>query len=106
MDEKDNGSEVELAPGEGLSITLESNPSTGFRWEVAEIDESILQQAGEAHYAPADPGQPPLPGQGGRETLRFQAVGPGRTTVQLAYRRSWEKDVEPRKTYSLHIVVQ
>jgi predicted secreted protein len=26
--------------------------------------------------------------------------------VQLAYRRSWEKDVEPRKTYSLHIVVQ
>jgi inhibitor of cysteine peptidase len=106
MDEKDNGSEVELAPGEDLTITLESNPSTGFRWEVVEIDESILQQVGEVHYVPADPGQPPLPGQAGRETLRFQAVGPDRTTLQLAYRRSWEKDVEPQKTYSLHILVR
>jgi inhibitor of cysteine peptidase len=106
MDEKDNGSEVELALGEDLTITLESNPSTGFRWEVAEVDESILQKVGEAHYAASDPGQPLLPGQGGREALRFQAIGTGRTTLQLAYRRSWEKDAEPQKTYSLHILVQ
>ena len=105
MDEKDNGSQVELAPGQDLIVTLESNPSTGFRWEVVDLDQSILRQAGEAHYAPAGPGQPP-PGQGGRETWRFQAVGPGRTTLQLAYRRAWEKEVEPQKTYTLHVLVQ
>lgn len=106
MDEKDNGSQIKLAPGQDLTITLESNPSTGYRWEVVQIDESILQQVGEAQYAPSDPNQPPLPGQGGRETLRFKAVGTGRTTLQLAYRRAWEKDVEPQKTYTLHVLVQ
>jgi inhibitor of cysteine peptidase len=106
MDERDNGSQVELTPGQDLTITLESNPSTGHGWEVVELDESILRQVGEADYAPAGPGQPPLPGQGGHETLHFEAVGPGRTTLQLAYRRAWEKEVEPQKTYTLHVLVQ
>jgi inhibitor of cysteine peptidase len=106
MDEKDNGSQVELALGQDLTITLESNPSTGFRWEVVEIDQPILQQVGEAQYVPADPNQSPLPGQAGRETLRFQAVAPGRITLQLAYHRSWEKNVEPQKTYTLHVLVR
>lgn len=106
MDERDNGSRVELAPGQDLAIILESNPSTGYRWQVIELDESILQQIGETDYAPHDPGQPSLPGQAGQEIWRFQAVGPGRTTLQLVYRRSWEKEVEPLKTYTLHVRVQ
>ncbi len=106
MDEKDDGSQVELDQGQDLVVTLRSNPSTGYRWEVVEIDESILGQIGEAQYTPSDPRKSPLPGQGGTETFRFKVIGLGRTALRLAYQRPWEKGAEPLKTYSLQVEVR
>jgi hypothetical protein len=31
---KDNGGQIEVDAGQTLVLTLESNPTTGFRWEV------------------------------------------------------------------------
>jgi hypothetical protein len=36
-----NGSQVEIARGQTLIITLEGNPSTGYGWEVAEIADTV-----------------------------------------------------------------
>jgi hypothetical protein len=33
---EDNGSQVDVDAGQTLVLTLESNPTTGFRWEVVE----------------------------------------------------------------------
>ena len=106
VDENDDGSQVELEQGRILVVTLESNPTTGYRWEVAENQESILEQMGEAEFKQSDTGGPPLVGAGGWEIFRFKAISVGQTSLKLVYHRPWEEGVEPVKTFSLQVVVR
>ena len=86
IDDKEN--QIELAVGQTLVITLKSNPTTGFRWEIAEIDEEILQQVGEPEYIPES--DEPLVGQGGTEVFRFEAGVSGETQLKLVYHQPWD----------------
>ena len=101
----DGGSQVNLSAGQVLVVTLESNPTTGYGWEVSEVDGDVLAQIGEAEFQQAPTEGEELVGAGGAETLRF-ATAKGETTLTLAYRRSWEKDVEPVETFTVEVVVQ
>jgi inhibitor of cysteine peptidase len=102
LDADDAGHRIELSRDRTLYISLASNPTTGYRWEVDALDEDVLRQVGEPEFEP----QSRLVGAPGVEILHFQAVNTGRTTVKLVYRRSWEKDVEPLETYSVDVVVR
>jgi len=106
VDASDSGSQVELEKGQTLVITLESNPSTGYRWEVVESEESILEQEGEAEFKSSDTRDPPPPGTGGTETFRFEAKSAGEVTLRLVYHRSWEEGVEPLETFTLQVEVR
>ena len=101
----DAGSQVELEVGQIIIVTLESNPTTGYWWEQAENQESILEQMGEVEFKPSETGEPQLVGAGGWEIFRFKAISAGQMTLQLVYHRSWEEGVEPLKTFSLQVVV-
>ncbi len=105
VNEEDDGSQIELEQDQILVVTLESNPTTGYRWEQAETQESILEQMGEAEFKPSETGEPPLVGAGGWEIFRFKAISAGRMTLQLVYHRPWEEGVEPVKTFSIQVVV-
>jgi predicted secreted protein/Tol biopolymer transport system component len=105
VDEEDASGQVELEQGQILVVTLESNPTTGYGWEVAENQESILEQMGDAEFKQSETGEP-LVGAGGWEIFRFKAISAGQMTLQLVYRRSWEESVEPLKTFSLQVVVR
>jgi inhibitor of cysteine peptidase len=100
---KDNGRAIELASGQELVVSLESNPTTGYGWEVSGIDGAVLVQLGEAEYAQG--GAEGMVGAGGTETFRFTAQGSGQTTLTLIYHRAWEKDVEPIETFSVDVTV-
>lgn len=100
----DNGSQVQLEVGQILVVTLESNPTTGFLWEVAELDEGILNQTGEAEFVPES--KEPIPGMGGVEIFRFEAAAQGEVTLKLVYRRPWEEGVEPLEVFSISVVVR
>ena len=104
VNEENDGGQVELDLGQILVVTLESNPSTGYRWERVESNESILEQLGEAEFKPSDTGDPPPVGADGWEIFRFKATSPGLMTLKLVYHRSWE-DVEPLKTFSIEVIV-
>jgi len=106
VDENDDGSQVDLEQGQILVVTLESNPTTGYRWEVAEIQESILEQMGEAEFKPSQTSEPPVSGAGGWEIFRFKAISVGQMTLQLVYHVPWEEGVEPINTFSLQVVVR
>lgn len=100
-----DGGEVQLKTGETLAVTLESNPTTGYSWQVAQTDEALLKTEGDPVYQP-DSHDKNVVGSGGKETLRFTAVGPGQVTLNLAYQRPWEKDVEPAQTFSVTVNIQ
>jgi len=106
VDENDTSSQIELEQGQILVVTLESNPTTGYRWEQLESQESVLRKMGETEYRPSDAGAPPLVGAGGWEIFRFKATSAGQTTLRIIYRRSWEEGIEPLKTFSIQVVVR
>jgi len=101
----DNGELVELELGQKLVVKLESNPSTGYTWELIEDPNSILEQIGEMEFKPYEQGDPPMVGAGGWEIFRFKAISTGQETLELIYRRSWETDVQPLDVFTLMVTV-
>ena len=100
-----NGSQVELASGQELEVTLESNPTTGYSWEVVEVDKAVLIQVGDAEFREAPKEDEQMVGVGGTEIFRFEA-STGETSLSLVYHRPWEKDVEPLETFTVQVVVR
>lgn len=98
----DAGQSIELAPGREMTVTLEANPTTGYTWERAGEGAGVLRQVGEAAFEPESQAL----GAGGVQMLRFRAVAPGRTTLRMAYRRPWEQDVEPERSFAIEVVVR
>ncbi len=105
IDQNSNGKEIALKQSQTLAIRLESNPGTGYGWEIAECDTAVLQSQGEATFEQARPNQN-LVGAGGWQTFQFKPEKAGQTTVKLIYHRPWEKDVEPIKTYAVQVTVE
>jgi inhibitor of cysteine peptidase len=102
LTQADNGKLVALKVGESLAITLDSNPSTGYSWQLGAMKRAILQQQGEPQYTP--PAQP-LPGAGGQHTFQFTAVGAGRTTLTLVYKQLFDRKAAPAEKFTIQVTV-
>ncbi len=101
ISDADNGTQISLVPGDELTITLESNPTTGYSWQVMEINNAILLQDGDPEFK-GPSGSEGLVGTGGTETFRFKVVGEGDTTLELGYLRPWES-VPPVETFTIQV---
>ena len=101
-----SGATATISTGDLLDARLESNPTTGYGWEVIEVDETILARQEEPEYVEAR-GEPlQVMGAGGWQVFHFKANQAGQTTLKMVYRRSWETDVEPERTFELTVVVE
>lgn len=98
-----NGRLFGLQVGQDLTVSLESNPTTCYVWKVAEIEESILKQKGEAKFQELPSKSEPIVGAPGVQTFRFEAVGAGETTLGLA---KYCPAGEPVETFSIRVVVR
>lgn len=99
--EADQGKEYTLNLGDSLIVVLESNPSTGFNWEVVTVENPVLQSSGEPVFK-ADSEKLGAPG---KTTFTFNAVNSGTQELKLIYYRSFEKDIQPEKTFSINVTV-
>ena len=94
---------INALKGQQFTVVLESNRTTGYRWELASIHEKeIVELVGSLYEAP----DTKKIGSGGREVWTFLAKSPGKTKVSFHYIRPWEKQTEPAKISSFEIVVQ
>jgi inhibitor of cysteine peptidase len=93
--EHDAGRTIDLRQGDRLEVALPGNPTTGYMWERAGGDDAVLRLAGEPAFQP-DSG---ALGSGGVVTLVFEASNAGQTTLTLVYRRAFEPNVPPLKTF-------
>lgn len=100
--------ELEVTAGASFTVTLCSNPSTGFEWEEVVIsDSSVLRETGREFQAPgAGASEAPPPGAAGKEVWTFEAVKQGTSTVSMAYSRPWEGGEKEVWTFSLAVVVE
>jgi len=99
---EDNGRQIELERRQILIVSLDSNPSTGYTWEIAEIDELVLCQVGKVQFELGSR----MPGAPGQQVFRFEAMGAGQTSLRLIYHRLWETGVEPARTFYIQVIVR
>ena len=102
-DKSYSGRTLDLRVGDGVKVTLAENPTTGYKWELLARPEPICVIVSDAYVANTAVG---TVGAGGVHNWDFRAVDKGTTTVSLAYRRPWEKDVAPVQTFVLTLVVK
>lgn len=101
-----SNNQIELKKGQTLIVTLKSNPTTGYQWEIIEPGEPVMQQKGKAEFESSETGNRPRSGKGGKETFRFKTKNRGETTLKLVYHRPWEEEVKPLKTFTLKVKVK
>ena len=97
------GKSIEVTAGNEFKIVIESNPSTGYHWDlVGGLDENILQFISTEYRAT----EPVMPGSGGKDVWTFKALAPGETAIVLGYYPPSNEPVEPAQTVTFTIVVK
>ncbi len=103
VDESSSGKQVEIAVGGSLTVTLESNATTGYSWGLKEIsDASILQKAANTYEAPTSG----LIGAGGKEVWNFKALKAGKTSLSMGYSQPWAGGQKDANIFNLTVVVK
>lgn len=100
---KDNGKTVSAAIGNLVRITLESNPSTGYNWELRDFEygaatfhssDLVARKSGNV-----------LMGAPGDTVIVLQAVEPGIQKITAVYRRPWEAPDQIAASFSFELKV-
>jgi inhibitor of cysteine peptidase len=99
---KDDGSTQIVAVGREIEITLESNPTTGYTWNLDGPLPAQLEQVGAAEYT----SESTALGGGGSEVWTFKAVSAGEGELSLKYARSFEPTASPAETFQITVLVQ
>lgn len=102
LTEKDDGRTVRLANGALLTIRIQGNRTTGYRWEANVSDASVLTEGSAPLYTPTSTS----PGAGGIFEFSFRAGAAGQTRLTLGYRRSWETEIPPLRIFEVSVEVR
>ena len=102
-DESSSGKQVEIAINGSLTVTLESNKTTGYSWELKEISDTSVLQKIDNKYEASTSG---LIGAGGKEVWNFKALKAGKTTLSMEYSQPWAGGQKGAKTFTLTVTVK
>lgn len=97
--------EAEVSVDDSVTVTLCSNPTTGFQWEAATIsDQAVLEQVNHEFVGPeSEP--PPPPGTPGQDVWVFKTLKQGASAISIDYSRPWEGGEKGEWTFVLRVVV-
>jgi inhibitor of cysteine peptidase len=90
--------------GDTVEVQLEGNPTTGYTWEISQVDSKILGLIGKSYTQTRT--DPKVAGTGGTFIFRIHACDKGTSELHLQYARVWEKGVPPIKTFDATITVK
>ena len=91
--------------GQDFTISLQSNPSTGYQWQLAEpLDPKVLKKV-KSVYQPSQGGTSAV-GAGGAEIWTFKAVGKGKDDVTMRYVRPGDKGAKPSEERVFSVTVK
>ncbi len=100
----DPSKQLEAAVGNEFKIIIDSNPSTGYHWElVNELDKSSVEFVAKDYRGS---GEDTMPGSGGVDVWMFKAVAAGETHITLGYYSPSNDPVEPQQTVTFTVTVK
>ncbi len=85
--------------GESIPVILESNPTTGFIWELTHADAQKVLQQGEAVFEPKSD----LLGASMNQIIYLEGQEEGETSVHFTYRRPWLGDQVPKRKTTIQV---
>lgn len=94
---------IEVSAGKEFNIILESNPSTGYHWEVGELDKNVLEFVKKDYASTSDPN---LVGGGGLDVWTFKAVNAGEAQITLGYYPPSNVLTEPQQKVTFTVTVK
>lgn len=86
--------------GSRITITLDENPTTGYRWNVT--SSAGLQYVNETFIAP----ETEVVGAGGVHQWQYVAAEPGSAEFTAIYRRPWEEATGNETTFSTDFIIR
>ena len=100
--------DIEVKVGDEFTMTLCSNPTTGFTWsEVAIIsDQTVIEQIDHRFVSPETKGnKSSAPGTPGQDVWTFKALKEGTTTISMEYSRPWQGGEKGEWTFELTVKI-
>lgn len=94
----DSGAHRSARVGDRIRVTLQENPTTGYRWE-HHVDPGVVREVDDRFEGPTSPR-----GAGGVRVMIFEACSPGQVELRLVERRSWE--TEASDEFVVHLDVE
>lgn len=99
----ESGKPIRVRKGQQFKIILESNPTTGYRWDLAQpVDEGRVRFMRNEYKAR----ESDRIGGGGREIWTFTALETGTAKITMKYARPWEKDAREAESVAFDVIVQ
>lgn len=99
--DEDNARMIDICLGERIRIRLPENATTGYRWAVDHIDQTLIETiTTEPHY-PSN-----VVGSGGEVEFIFQSKKIGSGEIALKHWRHWEGDSSITQRFLLHFNVR
>jgi predicted secreted protein len=84
--------------GDEFTITLESNPTTGYQW-IPMFNPGIISLVSHS-FQPSSR----LMGAPGTDVFTFKAINHGTESLKIFYKRSWEKEPVKEKVFSINVI--
>lgn len=94
---------LRLSVGQPLTLTLPSNPSTGYRWRVENAGAEVLTPLGPEVYSNSEAGG--MVGSAGQSTWRFRARQAGEGRLLLVYQQPWDTQAAPAESFDCQVSV-
>lgn len=99
----DPAKNLEAAVGSEFKIAIDSNPSTGYHWELGDdLDESIVKFVSQDYNA----AEPVVPGSGGQDVFVFKAVSAGEVHITLWYYPPTNEPADPQQKVTFTVTVK
>ena len=97
--------QIEVSAGNTFTVTLCSNPTTGYKWaDLAAIsDETVVRQISHEFIAPENTG---VVGAPGKEVWAFKTLKQGTSTISIDYSRPWEGGEKGTWSFNMTVVVK
>jgi predicted secreted protein len=100
--------DIEVKVGDEFTMTLCSNPTTGYQWSKGAVISAIgiVGQVGHEYVAPGEGDEPPAAGTAGEEIWRFVALAVGDSSISVEYSQPWDGGEKGTWTFVLNVIVK
>jgi len=99
LTEADAGKTVDVTAGDIVEIRLPESTTTGYQWKLEAITTPVCEMMTEERQAP----NKIIPGAPGAHVWRLKIARAGECKIEIGYRRVWEIDVPPTRTFKLEL---